>query len=303
MSRQATNSGKSCILTKDGPEPSFVVKSSIDSLRPLETLAMNSPFPGMDPYLEPFWGDIHLTMIAHSRAAIQKQLPHDLVARVDEREFVESAKGQPRDVIPDVRVVERGRGDKPALRASNGIAVAEPLVIHLAQDEPVRQGFIEIIDIKSGRRVVTVIEILRPSNKGPGPGRDLYLQKQEELRLGGVSLVEINLIRKGSHVMSIPFDRIPGGHRTPYAVCVRRGWKHLELEYYPISLQERLPAIAIPLRRDDRDVPLDLQAVLEECCEEGRYVEDIDYRAEPDPPLKPDEALWADALLRERGLW
>ena len=66
----------------------------------------------------------------------------------------------------------------------NGIAVAEPLVVHLEQDEPVRQGFIEIIDIKSGRRVVTVIEILSPSNKLPGPGRELYLKKQDELRAG-----------------------------------------------------------------------------------------------------------------------
>jgi hypothetical protein len=180
--------------------------------------------------------------------------------------------------------------------------VAEPLVIRIAPAEPVQQGFIEIIDLKAGRRVVTVIEILSPSNKLPGPGRDLYVQKQEELKLGGVSLVEINLIRKGSPVLAVPFDRIPGGHRTPYAVCARRGWKNLEFEYYAIPLRERLPAIAIPLRREDRDIPLDLQAVLEECCEEGRYVEDIDYRQEPDPPLDPDDARWADALLREHGL-
>ena len=42
---------------------------------------MRSPFPGMDPYLEQFWGDVHHTMINRSRAAIQKQLPADLVAR------------------------------------------------------------------------------------------------------------------------------------------------------------------------------------------------------------------------------
>ena len=67
-----------------------------------------------------------------------------------------------------------------------------------------RQGFIEIIDLKAGRRVVTVIEILRPSNKVPGPGRDLYLKKQRELREGNVSLVEIDLLRQGSRVLSAP---------------------------------------------------------------------------------------------------
>jgi hypothetical protein len=262
---------------------------------------MRSPFPGMDPYLEQFWGDVHHTMINRSRAAIQKQLPDDLVARVDERVFVEPSVGVPRNIIPDVRVVERGQREEPVLRASNGIAVAEPLVVHIEQDDPIHQGFIEIIDLKSGRRVVTVIEIVRPSNKVSGPGRDSYVKKQDELRDAGVSLVEIDLNRTGKRVMSAPFELIPDGHRTPYAACVRRGWKSLRIEYYRLPLRERLPAIALPLRQSDRDIPLDLQAVLEECCEEGRYIDDIDYREEPDPPLGHDDAKWADALLREQG--
>ena len=217
--------------------------------------------------------------------------------------FVESGGERFRDVVPDVRVVERGRPrEGPGLRASNGIAVAEPLVVHLEQNEPIRQGFIEIIDIKSGRRVVTVIEILRPSNKLAGPGRELYLKKQEELREGDVSLVEINLNRTGKPVMTAPFDRIPEGHRTPYAACVRRGWSPFEVEFYRIPLRERLPAIAIPLGRDDRDAPLDLQSLLDQCYEAPGYGDDIEYREEPEPPLDPDDAKWADALLREKGL-
>jgi hypothetical protein len=263
---------------------------------------MRSPFPGMDPYLEQFWGDVHHTMINRSRAAIQKQLPEDLVARVDERVFVEPTEGQPRNIIPDVRVVERGQREMPVLRASNGVAVAEPLVVHIEQDEPVRQGFIEIIDLKSGRRVVTVIEVISPSNKVAGPGRDLYIKKQDELRQAGVSLVEIDLNRTGSRVLSAPFELIPDGHRTPYAACVRRGWKPLAFEYYRFPLRERLPAIAIPLRQTDRDIPLDLQAVLDECAEEGRYVDDIDYGKEPNPPLDCKDAEWADTLLRDQGL-
>ena len=65
-------------------------------------------------------------------------------------------------------------------------------------------------------------------------------------------------------------------------------------------MRERLPAIAIPLRQTDRDVPLDLQALLDQCYEAAVY-DDIDYREEPDPPLNPDDAQWADSLLREQG--
>jgi hypothetical protein len=89
--------------------------------------------------------------------------------------------------------------------------------------------------------------------------------------------------------------------QTPYSICVRRGWKPLEFEYYRIPLRERLPAIAIALRQSDPDVPLDLQALIDQCYETARYDDDIDYREEPDPHLKRDDAQWADTLLREQG--
>jgi hypothetical protein len=260
---------------------------------------MRSPFPGMDPYLEQFWGDVHHRLIVYSSDAIQRVLPGDLRARVDERVYVEPDDGNGRRIVPDVRIIERGRRHDTPARVGNGIALAEPLVVHMEQDEPVRQGFIEIIDIKSGRRVVTVIEILSPSNKVPGPGRDLDVKKQDELRAGNVSLVEIDLLRSGNRVMCAPFELIPEGHRTPYAACVRRGWKPFDFEYYRLPLRERLPAFRIPLRETDPDVPLDLQSVVDQCYEHALY-DDIDYREEPDPPLTGDDARWADALLREQ---
>jgi hypothetical protein len=241
---------------------------------------MHSPFPGMDPYLEASWGDVHHTMITYASAAIQRQLPRELVARIDRREFIEPIESWPRREAE--WFVQRGGS--------------------LELSEPTRQGFIQIIDIKSCRRVVTAIEFVSPSNKVPGPGRDLYLEKQQERREGGVSLVEIDLNRTGRHIFSAPFDRISEGQRTPYAACVRRGGSSLEIEFYPVALRERLPAIAIPLRRDDCGVPLDLQALLDQCYESGRYEGDIDYREEPEPLLDLDDARWADSLLREKGL-
>ena len=261
---------------------------------------MRSPFPGMDPYLEQFWGDVHHRLITYMSDMIQRELPGDLRARVDERVYVEPDEGTGRRIAPDIRIIERGRHRDAPMRAGNGIAVADPLIVHMDQDEPVRQGFIEVIDIKSGRRVVTVIEILSPSNKAPGPGRDLYLKKQDELRAGGVSLVEIDLLRSGSRVICAPFALLPEGHRTPYAACVRRGWNPSEIEYYRIPLRDRLPAFTIPLRETDPDVAIDLQAVVDQCYQAALY-DDIDYTQDADPPLTGDDARWADALLREQG--
>jgi hypothetical protein len=69
---------------------------------------------------------------------------------------------------------------------------------------------------------------------------------------------------------------------------------------YRVSLRERLPVINVPLRAEDDDVPLDLQALLDQCYHNGGYDEDIDYAAETVPPLGAADARWARALLRKQ---
>ena len=69
---------------------------------------------------------------------------------------------------------------------------------------------------------------------------------------------------------------------------------------YRAGLAERLPVIPIPLRETDSDVTLDLQALIDQCYRNGRY-DDLDYKAEPNPPLDPPDAAWADELLRSKG--
>ena len=40
--------------------------------------AMKSPFPGMDPYLEQHWGDVHQAFVTYLRDSLQPQLPGGL---------------------------------------------------------------------------------------------------------------------------------------------------------------------------------------------------------------------------------
>jgi hypothetical protein len=261
---------------------------------------MPSPFPGMDPYLESHWGDAHHSFIPYARDQLRELLPADLRARIEERVFVESPEGAERPPVPDLRIAERGRGKGKRATPANGPAVAEPLIIPL--DDPTTQGYIEIRDTRSGMRVVTVIEVLSPSNKVPGDGQDKYLQKQRELCEGRVSLVEIDLVRSGKRLLPVPLERLPEEYRTPYQVCVRRGWQLASVEIYRVPLSERLPIIKVPLRQTDKDVPLDLRAVLEQCYRNGGYEEDLDYRADPEPPLEGEDARRADELLRQAGL-
>ena len=259
---------------------------------------MPSPFPGMDPYLEQHWGDVHHSFITYARDQLRERLPKDLRARVEERVYVETPLGPERVLVPDLRILEKeGRGKSSALSA--GVAVAEPLILQL--DEPVTEGFIEIIDVSSGNRVVTVLEVLSQSNKLPGEGRDQYLRKQRELRAGHVSLVEIDLLRQGQRLLSIPLERVPAKYRTPYQVCVCRGWQPGTVEIYRVPLRERLPIINIPLRQADSDVPLDLQILIDLCYRNGSYEEDLNYQEDPEPSLEGGDVRWADALLRKQG--
>jgi hypothetical protein len=67
---------------------------------------MKSPFPGMDPFLEPHGLDVHASLAAGSRDSLNEQLPEDLVASVQERVIVEDEGGQGYRFGPDVRVFE-----------------------------------------------------------------------------------------------------------------------------------------------------------------------------------------------------
>jgi hypothetical protein len=252
-----------------------------------------SPFPGMDPYLETRWRDVHHSLITYAREALAESLPRDLRARIEERVAVEAASGTMRSIYPDVDVVER-----PSAEGST--AAADPLVLRI-DDEIPTEGSIQIVEAGSGGRVVTVIEVISPTNRLPGPGQDLYRRKQRELLEGGVNLVEIDLLRSGGRVLVVPTHKLPPSHRTTYLVCVSRAARPGTVEVYRAPLRERLPVVRVPLRASDADVSLDLQALLARCYRAGAW-DDIDYKRSPEPPLDPDDAAWADERLRGAGL-
>jgi hypothetical protein len=132
----------------------------------------------------------------------------------------------------------------------------------------------------------------------PFPGMDPYLEQYWR----DIHLVEIDLLRAGERVLSVGVSRIPASHQTLYQVYVYHAATVFPChEHYRAPLRERLPIIRVPLRPTDLDVPLDLQTLIDQCCCNGGYDEDIDYRVEPDPPLNTEDDRWADTLLRQAG--
>jgi Protein of unknown function (DUF4058) len=263
---------------------------------------MPSPFPGMDPYLEAHWRDIHAGLIIYSRDALQGVLPSSLRARVEESVLLETPTGiADHPLIPDVRIVEYPSRRVTETAPGVGIVVAEPELVEVDAD-PATETFIEIIDRESGNRVVTVIEFLSPSNKSPGRNRDQYERKQREICSSDSNLVEIDLNRFGTHALAFPLGNLKKSGRTPYMASVRRSHGSGVAEVYAMPLWERLRTIKIPLRPTDADVLLDLQPLIDQCYRNGGYEGTLDYAVDPEPPLVGSEKEWAEAMLIEKGL-
>ena len=256
---------------------------------------MKSPFPGVDPYLEQHWGDVHTRLMVYISDQIADQLPSDLQARVEESVCVDLDESS-RWIYPDVKVIERREAHSSSALAVADAIVAEPTIIPLPSEQPT-QRHIEIVDLNSGNRVVTAIELLSPANKQEEAGRSAYRRKQRDYIEAGVNLVEIDFIRTGTFIVAAPEGRIPWDNRTPYIVCIRRSYRPEQAEIISIAIDQPVPNFRIPLRPTDADVVLQLQPLLGECYRRGRYAS-IDYGHPARPKLDDKAAAWADGLLR-----
>ena len=157
--------------------------------------------------------------------------------------------------------------------------------------EEIRERWIEIRTLPD-RSLVTVIEILSPTNK-TGSGRVEYIEKRKQW------------IRQPVHVVEI--DLLSGGHRLPmrgalpigdYYAFVSRSERRPNCDVYAWSIRRELPAIPIPLSVPDPDVLLDLRVVFAQTYDGAPYAESINYSAPLDLPLAPGDRAWAEQQAR-----
>ena len=166
---------------------------------------MPSPFPGMDPYLEDIglWPDVHHELISVIREILNQDLRPKYHVRIEERVYI-SDENDPRRkvIIPDLKIRSTGaHGDLPiSASADSTVAVAEPLVMTTMIEDEMHEAYLEVVD-RAQRSVVTVIEILSPTNKVAGSrGRTNYEQKRIEVMRSPSHFVEIDLLRAGDPI-------------------------------------------------------------------------------------------------------
>jgi hypothetical protein len=262
---------------------------------------MPSPFPGMDPYLESpsLWPDVHHEFISEIRAALNPKLRPKYVARVELRVYVSDEQDPGREVrVPDLRIerVQKRNGRGKSSRVGSAL-MTEPRIISFPVEEEIQEAFLEI-RVAQTNDVVTIVEVLSPSNKVAGSaGRESFLDKRRQTMASEIHWVEIDLLRTG--LRSVPS---PPLEPCDYYILTSRGDARGRAPFWPVSLREKLPIIGVPLKGKDPDVLLDLGAVLNSAYDRAAYDATLDYRKPPTPPLSADDAKWANALLREKGL-
>lgn len=250
---------------------------------------MRSPFPGMDPYLENpgRWAGVHGLLISAIRVELNRRLGRRFVADADATVYIVTPEDR-RWVYPDVFVVETHQ----AVGAGAGARIKAPVQVLMDGPETFSQPHVVIRD-SANLDVVTFLEILSPINKAPAgsQARSDFLRKRAEIMASRTHWVEIDLLRAGERPAEVR------GAGDFYALVKRPGSKIADV--WPAGLRDRLPTIGVPLRDDVDDVPLDLQAMLDQVWTDGRYADLIDYAGSPPPPaLNAADAHWAAEQVR-----
>lgn len=251
---------------------------------------MPSPFPGMNPYLEQSdtWEDFHHDFLTRARESLSAQVGPNYLVKLEVRIYLRELSDEERQFFgrADVAVTSSvERTNSATVRTT----IEAPVELTLPASDVSSESWLEIRD-RRDRRTVTVIELLSPTNKTPGPDRDSYLGKRRSLLASLSHFVEIDLLRGGErpHLPELP--------PCDYYALVSRYARRPRLGLWPIALRERLPEIPIPLVAPDADVSLDLQKIVHrvyDAADYGKYI----YAESPQPPLSPGDADWARRFL------
>lgn len=250
---------------------------------------MPSPFPGMNPYLErsSVWESFHPNFISAAHFHIAAQVLPRYLVHIETRLYVHEPSAEQRfRGISDLGL--KPHSTTPA--ATRGTGTVAPTYVALGDAVQTERVQHLVVRDRDGRDLVTVIELLSPTNKYAGPDREQYLGKRNEVLRSRTHLVEIDLLRGGPRM---PPDDLP---TCDYCAIVSRVEERPRAGVWPWRLRDPLPVIPIPLRDGDSDAMLDLKAVIDQLYDAGGY-QYFSYSGPPEPRLSPEDAAWAAAFI------
>jgi hypothetical protein len=257
---------------------------------------MNSPFPGMDPFVEMLvWTDFHSRFNPICSDLIAPQLEPRYYVAVEERVYIERFDGS--EVFsrrPDAVIAHAGGPPvSTEEQEAEAVAVLEPdeaVECLLQYEEEVTEPYLVIKQAET-HEIVTVIETLSPSNKRSGTvGHQEYLAKRDQLLHSTAHFVELDLLRGGERP---PVSR--GRPQGDYFVLISEFERRPRALFHAWRLRQRMPTVRIPLL-DGESVSLNVQEAFNTVYERARYHLRIDYTTPLDPPVSEADADWIKSI-------
>jgi len=123
------------------------------------------------------------------------------------------------------------------------------------------------------------------------------LTKREKILETSTNLVEIDLLRKGQ-----PVPILDNHILSHYQILVYPASIRPLADLYAFNLQNVIPSFRLPLRSDDTEPVINLQELLNQVYDIYDYDLVVDYSQEAVPALSEEEKVWADGVLKEKGL-
>lgn len=255
---------------------------------------MLTPFPGMDPYLEAthLWLDVHNRLIFMLADDLAPRLRPRYYVSIEERTYTL----QTGDLLfagrGDVAVV-RPSGSEGMLVLSHYTPTPETMTVELPLADEVRETFLEVRSA-TNHQLVTVLEILSPTNKRQKEGRRQYLRKRTRVLNSLTHLVEIDLL-----CGSLPLPMNPFIEAGFYHILISREEKRPLADLLLFTVCQPIPSFNLPLLLDDQEPVVDLNTLLHTLYDRAGYDLRIDYSQPPEPPLSAEDMQWANTLLED----
>jgi len=262
----------------------------------------------MDPFLEvsPRWQAFHGWFV---RNLAEQALPmaQSLGCCIDVERTVYQREPNGEIVLigePDQTIgvdISNPAWSEPPTR-SGAVALAQPraineVVLDPATLERIKQVYLVVREVGQFPRVLAVVEVLNPANK-KGDYVPRYREKRMRFVTSRAHFMEIDFLRDGENPSR---DLFPELAPAPYFILIARktGLGRNE-EGYPLSLQDRLPTLGLPIGPGRPDLPLDLASAFRTAYDLSIRPGSIRYAEEtpPEPPLTEADAAWVTQLVR-----
>lgn len=256
---------------------------------------MPSPFPGMDPFIEmQEWSDFHARFMTVLSELLTPSIQPRYIVRVERRVYVEQPMSDPDQAFPDIAILERTDYAQSSgrLQTSAAGSTVAPIECLLPEPHEQREYYLSIKD-RETQRIVTLIELLSPSNKRKkSVGNDNYIEQRTEILQSQTNLVELDLLRAG--------QRVPRQAPLPpgdYYALVCRAWRRADV--YAWTMRQTLPSIPMPLQQDEPEPHLDLQKAFELTFDRAAYQDSLNYSQEPNPIVTDEDAAWLSQVFQD----